>query len=371
MIRPTHEQNTARPDAGVSLRSLLLEHTAPGELCERMPGRADWVRCYACGHVCRIPPGRDGICKVRSNREGTLFVPDGYVGALHCDPIEKKPFFHALPGALAQSFGMLGCDYHCAYCQNWLTSQALRDEAAGSPPRPISAEDIAALAIEQGAQIIASTYNEPLITSEWAVKVMRAGKRRGLLGAYVSNGNATPRVLDYLRPVVDLYKVDLKGFDDRRYRQLGGVLSTVLTSIEGLKERGFWLEVVTLIVPGWNDSDDELRNIARFLAAVDRDIPWHLTAFHADYKMHGRADTGAERLIQAHAIGVAEGLRYVYCGNRPGTVGDRESTRCPGCSAVVIERHGFSVLHNRLRAGACPDCSTSIPGVWTPPEAGH
>jgi pyruvate formate lyase activating enzyme len=349
------------------LGDLLAAHAAPGELYEPLAEQPGWVRCFACGHLCRIPPGRDGICRVRSNRNGVLHVPAGYVAGVAVDPIEKKPFYHALPGSAALSFGMLGCDYHCSYCQNWITSQALRDADAVAPVEPITAEQLVELAVRHGAPVVTSTYNEPLITSEWAVRVLSRAKERGLLGAYVSNGNATPRVLDYLRPYVDLYKVDLKGFDDRRYRDLGGLLKTVLDTIVGLKERGFWVEVVTLVVPGFNDGEPELAGIAGFLAGVDRDIPWHVTAFHADYRMAGRGDTTIRSLRAAAEIGRAAGLRYVYAGNRPGQVGDLEDTRCPGCGVVLIERFGFHVQANRLVHGRCPDCHTAIAGVWSLP----
>ena len=637
-----------------SLKTVLSEQVTPGHLYDPMEDRPGWVQCYACGHLCRIPPGRDGICRVRFNREGTLFVPDGYVGALQCDPVEKKPFFHALPGSLALSFGMLGCDYHCGYCftgetrvitnrgvvridslltenrirmpdggeagtlsgweamdheggfspirqvfrhahhdtvvavtpyylptfrctpdhrvfattdpalppswlearsltpnhllvipkppepeaqppfrrptpdaaaiiggaqaqhvygfpglrelkphevaakalaieagltsededidqefgkdpsyitlskgaadllapsakpmsedhaygvawlglcfghqpaiypahpatekfrvhwihqpirrkskeieshflvpirkvaeeaydgfvynlevegahtytanffavhncQNWITSQALRDPASLAPPMATSPEELVELAKHHGAPILASTYNEPLITSEWAVKVFTHAKKAGLVCAYISNGNATPRVLDYLRPWVDLYKVDLKGFDAKRYHELGGILQTVLDTIVNLKQRDFWVEVVTLIVPGFNDSDDELTGIARFLAGVDRNIPWHVTAFHTDYKMTDRPDTSVDTLLRAAEIGRAAGLHFVYAGNRPGSVGKFENTACPQCGASLIERIGYTVLANHIREGRCPQCTTVIPGVWSRP----
>jgi len=348
----------------VRLEDVLATLAREGELYERLPeGR---VRCDACGHRCVIPPGRRGICKVRWNEDGRLMVPTGYVAGLQLDPVEKKPFFHAYPGARALSFGMLGCDYHCALCQNWLTSQTLRDPMAGVAPEEVSPGEIADLAQRHRARILTSTYNEPLITSEWAVEVFREGKARGLTCSYVSNGNATPEVLDYLRPWVDLYKVDLKGFDDRRYRTLGGLLQTVLDTIGRLHRMGFWLEVVTLIVPGFNDSDAELRDIARFLRSVSPDIPWHVTAFHTDYKMTDRANTAAGTLIRAAEIGLSEGLRYVYAGNLPGRVGPFENTWCPSCKTLLVERVGY-IIHQDLltpSGGVCPSCGTVIPGRW-------
>jgi pyruvate formate lyase activating enzyme len=198
------------------------------------------------------------------------------------------------------------------------------------------------------------------------VEVFRAGKARGLTCSYVSNGNATPEALDYLRPWVDLYKVDLKGFDDKRYRKLGGVLGTVLESIRGLHAKGFWLEIVTLLIPGFNDSDDEIRDIARFLVSVSPEIPWHVTAFHRDYKMTDREDTPARTLLRAAEIGRGEGLHYVYAGNLPGRVREFENTYCPACRTLLIERAGYTILEDRLTPtrGRCPACSRRIPGVW-------
>jgi len=294
-------------------------------------------------------------------------VPWGYVGGLQCDPIEKKPFFHALPGTEALSFGMLGCDYHCGYCQNWITSQAIRDPNATVRPQTVDAEELVEMAVGRGAPVIASTYNEPLITSEWAVEVFREARARGLVCAYISNGNGTGEVLDYLRPYVSLYKVDLKSFRDRPYRDLGGTLTTVLDTIGALVARGFWVEIVTLLVPGFNDSSEEITDIARFLRGVSPDIPWHVTAFHKDYRMTDPDATPAATLIRAAAIGRAEGLRYVYAGNLPGEVGDRENTRCPSCASTLIERFGFRVRSMRLSAqGTCPDCGLAIAGFWAP-----
>ncbi len=345
------------------LVEVLAQLTRPGELYEKLPG--DKVRCFACGHRCLIPEGLPGICKVRFNRAGTLLVPGGYVGALQIDPVEKKPFFHALPGSLALSFGMLGCDFHCGYCQNWITSQAIRDPSALGTPELIGARELVDVARRHQAPILASTYNEPLITAEWAVEVFRPASESGLVCAFISNGNGTPEVLEYIRPYVRLYKVDLKSFRQKNYRELGGRLETVLDTIRMLREKQFWVEIVTLVVPGFNDSDEELTDVARFLASVSPDIPWHVTAFHKDYKMTDPEDTPAATLLRAAGIGRREGLRYVYAGNLPGRVGDLENTRCPGCGALLIERVGYRILSYRLdRAGACPGCALPIPGLW-------
>ncbi len=350
--------------AGAPLAETLATRTREAVLYVKEAGGR--VVCFACGHRCPIPEGRPGVCKVRFNRGGVLYAPFGYVGALQCDPIEKKPFFHAFPGSEALSFGMLGCDYHCAYCQNWITSQAIRDPGALAPPREATPEGLAALALRLGARVVASTYNEPLITSEWAVEVFRRARRAGLVCAYISNGNGTPEVLRFIRPYVDLYKVDLKSFRDREYRRLGGKLETVLDTIRLLKRMGFWLEIVTLVVPGLNDSAEELRDIARFLASVSPEVPWHVTAFHPDYKMTDRDGTPVAKLLEAVEIGRKEGLLFVYAGNLPGRVGDAEDTRCPKCRGTLIARRGYRILENRLRDGTCPDCGAAVPGFWKP-----
>ncbi len=355
-----------------SLAEVLELRTAEAapELVEHIS--RDRIRCYACGHECPIPDGAVGVCKVRFNRGGHLHVPWGYVGGVQCDPIEKKPFFHAHPGALAYSFGMLGCDLHCSYCQNWVTSQALRDPSAVSPPVDATPEALIADATRLGARVVVSTYNEPLITSEWAVAIFREARAAGLLTAYVSNGNGTPRVLNYIRPWIDLYKVDLKSFDDRHYRQLGGRIEPILNTIRALHGMGIWLEIVTLLIPGFNDSEDELQRLTAFLASVSPDIPWHVTAFHKDYRMNDPENTTPEMLLHAADIGHAAGLRYVYAGNLPGQVGHLEHTRCHQCSAMLIERYGYYIRRYRITAeGACPDCATKIPGRWGAEFAGQ
>jgi pyruvate formate lyase activating enzyme len=346
-----------------SLREVLNHHVREGTLYEKLDRNR--VRCFACGHACPIPEGQPGVCKVRFNQGGTLYVPWGYVGGVQCDPIEKKPFFHAYPGALAYSFGMLGCDLHCAYCQNWVTSQALRDPNAVSPPREVSPEALVRDAIHQGAKVLVSTYNEPLITSEWAVAVFQEAKASGLITGYVSNGNGTPQVLEYLRPWVDLYKVDLKSFDDRHYHQLGGRIGPILDTIRRLYALGVWLEIVTLLIPGFNDSADELCRLTEFLAGISADIPWHVTAFHKDYKMDDPDNTRPEDLLRAAEIGKQAGLRYIYAGNLPGRVSNLEHTRCPHCAQPLIKRHGYFVEEYNLTAeGRCPACQTAVPGRW-------
>jgi pyruvate formate lyase activating enzyme len=324
------------------------------------------LRCYACGHRCPIPEGARGVCKVRYNERGRLRVPWGYVGGVQCDPVEKKPFFHAYPGALAYSFGMLGCDLHCSYCQNWVTSQALRDPQAVAPPQDTTPDSLVQDALRQGARMVVSTYNEPLITAEWAVAVFKAAREQGLVTGFVSNGNGTTQVLEYLRPHIDLYKVDLKSFDDRHYRDLGGRLEPILDTIRWLAGSGVWVEIVTLLVPGFNDGEDELRRMTAFLAGVSQDLPWHVTAFHQDYQMTHAPNTTAAMLLKAARIGRDAGLRYVYAGNLPGRVGELEHTQCHGCGDRLIARYGYLIQQYRLtRDGTCPSCSTRVPGRWS------
>ena len=346
-----------------TLAEELTELSRESELFETIDARR--LRCLACGHRCPIAAGFQGVCKVRFNRAGKLFAPHGYVNTIQCDPIEKKPFFHVHPGALALSFGMLGCDLHCGYCQNWVSSQALRDTRSPIDFRRVQPRQIVDTALLHGADVVVSTYNEPLITSEWAVAIFKEAKAAGLETGFVSNGNGTPQVLEYLRPWVDLYKVDLKSFDDRHYRQLGGRIAPILQAIRRLHEMGFWVEIVTLLIPGFNDSNDELKRMTEFLAGVSPDIPWHVTAFHQDYKMTDPADTTPEDLLRAASIGRNAGLRFIYAGNLPGEVGDLENTYCPNCKTPLVERYGYFIRGYHLTPdGACPKCSKQVPGRW-------
>ena len=347
-----------------TLEQALKSFTAPA--AEELSRRLDDGRweCLACGHRCRIADGRPGVCRVRYVEGGVLRRPRGYVAGLALDPIEKKPFFHAYPGREALTFGMVGCDLHCAYCQNWETSQALRDDEAVSGIQPVSAEEIAAAAVQSSVPVVVSSYNEPLITADWAVEIFRLVRDKGIACAFVSNGNATPEVLEYLRPFVSLFKVDLKSFREESYRELGAKLENVLETLRVLKRLGFWVEIVTLLVPGFNDDPGELRAAAEFLVNLDANIPWHITAFHPDYRMMDHDRTTAGHILKAYEIGKSAGLRFVYMGNLPGQAGDRESTFCPGCGSLLIRRNGFLVLENRMRGNRCPSCQAQIPGVW-------
>jgi pyruvate formate lyase activating enzyme len=348
--------------AQTRLRDILRHYVKPGTLYRKHD--ESFIECFACGHRCKIRHERDGICRLRFNQNGTLYVPHGYVSGLQADPIEKKPFFHAFPGQKAMSFGMLGCDLHCPYCQNWITSQALNHDIASSSITIIAAEQIVNAATSSNSRVITSTYNEPSITAEWALEIFKLAHAAGLACSFVSNGNGTPELLHYIRPYIDLYKIDLKSMNDLNYRKLGTRLQNVLDTIHTVYEYGIWLEIVTLVVPTFNDSDDELKSIARFLVSISPDIPWHVTAFHKNYHMTDPDDTPPETLIRAAQIGREAGLNFVYTGNLPGDTGEWENTYCPGCRNLLIERRGFRIYQNHIKNGHCPKCKRMIPGRW-------
>jgi pyruvate formate lyase activating enzyme len=325
------------------------------------------VRCLACAHRCLIKDGKRGICKVRYNQSGILRVPWGYVAGLNPDPIEKKPFAHFLPGSLALTFGMLGCNFHCDFCQNWLTSQVGRDTNSDASVRyiqKISPEEIVALAKRVDARVIASSYNEPLISSEWAIDIFKLAQSAGIRTAFVSNGYATREALEALKPHLTAYKIDLKSIRKENYRCLGGVLEYVLDTIRMVHDLGIWLEIVTLVIPGFNDSNEEFWETARFITSVSPNIPWHVTAYHPDYMKQDASPTLVSTLQRAAEIGQEAGLRHVYAGNIPGRVGSLEDTHCPSCQKRLISRVGYTVMENNLRGGNCPFCGEVIAGIW-------
>ncbi len=538
-------KNLRKPLAGHDPLNLHLM-VQPGELYETLDDGK--IHCYACGHHCKISSGGRGICQVRYNLNGTLYVPWGYVAALQCDPTEKKPFYHLYPGSDTLTFGMLGCDLHCSYCftgdtpvvtnrgvvrfdelfdsaervdlkpdveiasidglqavaesgqwqnvraifrhpykgklavikpyylpeikctadhriyvtdnpsrlpepikasdltldhhlviprtaafsltdvanlshsgdfiyaeiietehyflvpvqsiefveydgdvfnmevevehnylagfflvkncQNWDISQALRDTNAGRPPTQVSPQQMVQMAKLNGAKCVASSYNEPLITSEWAVSIFKEAKAAGFTCMYISNGNATREVLEYIRPYTDGYKIDLKTMNPKNYRQLGAVLDNVLDGIRMAHELGFWVEIVTLVIPGFNDSVEELKEAAQFIRSLSPDIPWHVTAFHKDYKMTEPDNTDTQTLIRAAEIGYEMGLNYVYAGNQPGRVEEYEHTFCPNCKKKLIDRIGYVIRDYQITPeGRCPRCNTKIAGLWPKDKA--
>lgn len=329
------------------------------------------IECYACAHRCRLKPGQRGICLLRYNQNGDLYVPWGYSTGLALDPVEKKPFNHFLPGSSTLSFGMLGCNFHCSFCQNWISAQVLNDLSVPFYTHQIQAitpEQIVQTAILNQAKIIVSTYNEPFVTIDWAEHIFDLAHQAGLKTAMVSNGYATKQGLQKIQPHLDALKIDLKSSSPATYQTLGGKIDTVIESIAYAHSLGIWVEVVTLLIPGFNDSHEEVWRTARLLAEIDNSIPWHITAFHPDYKMKDRNATTSASLITASEIGQEAGLQYVYAGNLPGRVGSLEYTHCPNCQKAVIKRHGFSVVGYRIdENGRCQYCGHLIHGVFAPP----
>jgi pyruvate formate lyase activating enzyme len=321
------------------------------------------VQCGLCPHGCVIKAGRRGICKVRKNEDGRLFSLNyGRAIAIHHDPIEKKPLFHVLPGSSSTSVATAGCNMRCEHCQNHDISQ-LPARSGQIPGRQLSPAQVVAQAAAARSQTISFTYTEPTIFMEWAQDIAVAASGQGLRCVSVSNGFTSLEPLTDLAANLLAANIDLKAHGQDFYRKVcGAELAPVLRTIARLRELGVWVEVTTLLIPGWNDSDQELSRLARFLVSVDPAMPWHLSRFHPDNQMHDRTPTPLSTIKRAREIGQAAGLRYVYSGNVWGDEG--ENTLCPGCSAKVIERHGFSVIQNRLLNGACPDCGRVIDGVW-------
>jgi len=321
------------------------------------------VACSLCAHRCTIAPGKLGICGVRRNDAGRLFtLVYGEVIAAHVDPIEKKPFHHFLPGTTSFSIATVGFNFRCSFCQNWEISQA----RAGSAPAPAGSrlmpEDIVREALARGCRSVSYTYTEPTIFFEYAADTARLARASGLRNAFVTNGYMTPEALEAAAPWLDAANVDLKAFRDETYRKTCRArLEPVLATIRLMKKLGIWVEITTLVVPGLNDGDDEIAAIARFIAGVDPDMPWHISRFHPDYECTDVPATPVGTLEKALAIGRREGLRYIYVGNVPG---GSEDTACPVCGRTLVRRRGFQVGANGIRDAKCPECGTRIAGVF-------
>ena len=331
---------------------------------EPLPGGR--VRCHLCAFRCRIEPGRRGICGVRENRAGALHtLVYGRAVADEIDPIEKKPFHHFLPGSTAYSIATVGCNFRCLHCQNHAIALFPREHGGRLMGRALSPEEVVLLARRNGCGSVAYTYTEPTVFFEYAQRTAALAAAAGLRNVFVTNGTATPEALQALAPVLHGVNIDLKSFSDRFYRRIcgGARLHWVLDAIGLHRRLGIWVEVTTLVIPGRNDSEAELRDIARFLVGVDRNIPWHVSRFFPAHRMAEVPPTPLATLERAREVGFEEGLRHVYLGNlRPGETG--EDTVCPGCSVAVIRRRGHHVLANTLRDGACPHCGHAIAGVW-------
>jgi pyruvate formate lyase activating enzyme len=332
-----------------------------GELYVELPRGV--VRCVACAHGCTIAPNARGACDVRTNRNGELFVPFGYVARRYVRAVETNTVFHVAPGTRALTFGMFGCDLRCPYCHNHRLSQALRDGTHAEHPTPVEPDELVDEALAAGCSALCAAYNEPLISAEWTHLVFERARRRGLLTVLVSDGHSTPEALRYMRPVTDVFRVDLKAHSEEAYHRLGGRLAPVLRSIALGRELGYWVEVVTLVVPGLNHDLRAIGTIGSALRAIDPAIPWHLNGFVPRYRM--RDTPPADPMLMMLAAGAAclAGSRFVYVGN-VAACAELAHTRCPNCHEVVIRRSNYATLENRLRDGACPDCRERLPGLW-------
>ncbi|HSQ78470.1 MAG TPA: AmmeMemoRadiSam system radical SAM enzyme [Nitrospirota bacterium] len=321
------------------------------------------VLCGLCSHRCLIYSGKRGICAVRENRDGVLYtlVYDKII-AQNIDPIEKKPLFHFLPGSLSYSIATPGCNFRCLHCQNADISQLPRDQGGVLLGHRVPPETLVDAALRQGCDSISYTYTEPTIYFELAYDTAGLAAEAGLKNVFVTNGYITPGALTKINPYLHAANIDLKGFSDDFYKKVCGArLQPVLDAIRRYKELGIWIEITTLIIPGHNDSDAELKQIAEFIKSVGEEIPWHVSRFHPTYKLIDQPVTPANTLMRARQIGLDAGLRYVYEGNIPG---EGEDTFCPGCKKILIKRIGFSVLENRVKEGKCVYCGAKVDGVW-------
>ena len=324
------------------------------------------VSCFLCAHRCLVAPGKTGICGVRKNDAGRLMTRAyGEAVAAHIDPIEKKPLFHFLPGSTSLSLAAAGCNFRCSFCQNWRISQATKKGSPGDPEAfPLAPEDAVRQAEVRGCKSLSYTYTEPTIFYEYARDMGRLARERRLGNVFVTNGYQTPEVLEDAATWLDAANVDLKFFDDRTYQKICGArLEPVCETIRRLFSLGIWIEITTLVVPGLNDSEEELGRIAGFIAGVDSGIPWHVSRYHPDYVYNDSPPTPHSVLRRARVLGQAAGLRYIYIGNVPG---EGEDTVCHACGTTLVARRGFRVLSFRIQDGRCPDCRTPVSGVFPP-----
>lgn len=335
----------------------------------KMEDGSNQAQCFLCHHHCQIRDGRRGFCKVRENRGGTLYSLNyGRLISENIDPIEKKPVFHLLPGSLSYSIATVGCNFRCKHCQNYEISQFPRFHEGAIPGDLRSPSQVVEAAKRADCASISYTYVEPTIFYEFALDCARLAQADGLKNIFVSNGYTGPEAVREIAPHLDANNIDLKAFTDKFYKEVCQArLQPVLDTIILMHSLGVWVEVTTLVIPGWNDSESELRDIARFIKGISPDIPWHVSRFWPTYEMTDRPSTPRATLIRAREIGLEEGLHYVYLGNLPEK--DGESTRCPACGTLVIERTGFNVGRRFLRGNTCGNCRAPIAGVF-PPEPG-
>ncbi len=316
------------------------------------------VKCLLCSHYCTILTGKRGICEVRENQAGVLrSLNYRRLIAAHIDPIEKKPLFHFFPGSLSYSIAAMGCNFRCLHCQNWSISQLSSEKKIGG--ELISPERIVQHAQESGCLSISYTYTEPTIYYETALEIAQLAKNNGLKNIFVTNGYISPEALNHIAPYLDAANIDLKAMSENFYRKICGArLEPVLERIKQYYELGIWIEITTLIIPGYNDGDDELGEIAQFIVDIDKGIPWHISAFYPTYKLNDTPPTPVSTLQRAYKIGKDKGLLYVYEGN----VGEGENTFCPSCDKTIINRKYFST-NNKIKDGKCPFCGEEICGI--------
>jgi pyruvate formate lyase activating enzyme len=324
----------------------------------------EFLKCNLCPHYCIIKKGTHGACAVRKNENYKLkTLVYGKTIAAHVDPIEKKPLFHFKPGSQIYSFATAGCNFKCEFCQNWDISQISKGESGKIIGTKKSPKQIVQETLAHGCNSIAATYVEPTIFFEYALDTFKLAKKQNLYTVFVSNGYINSKPVDKLQPYLDAINIDLKSFSDDFYKEVCGArLEPVLDSIKYYHKKGIWVEITTLIIPGENDSEKELKQIADFIASVDNSIPWHISRFHPDYKMTNKSWTPLDTLHKAYKIGEKAGLKYIYVGN---VHGDKyEHTYCPKCKKIVIERWGFSIRENNIQNNKCKFCNERIAGVF-------
>lgn len=324
------------------------------------------VKCTACNHFCKIPHGKTGICGIRQNKDGDLYLlVYGKTSGTGIDQIEKKPLFHFKPGSPVYSIGTIGCNFACKFCQNAWMSQAAKDKSITIPPlNKLSPEDIVNICIENKVPIIAYTYNEPAIFFEYTYDTAKLAHKKGIKNIYVSNGYASKKAIDKIAPFLDAINIDLKAFTDKFYRKICKArLQPVLDNIKYYYKKGVWIELTTLIIPGENDSDKELEQIAQFIASISKSIPWHVTRFSPTYKMQDKVPTPEKTLKRAYEIGKQAGLKYVYAGNIFDE--DLQNTYYPKCNNLLIKRDWGYTRIEGLKNGKCDKCGIKVEGVWS------
>ncbi len=320
------------------------------------------VRCFLCAHHCIVLDDKRGICGVRENRGGILYsLVYGKLISMNIDPIEKKPLFHFYPASTSMSIATVGCNFKCKHCQNYDISQYPKKHD-NIPGENVIPEQVIDTAGRAGCKSISYTYTEPTIFFEFAYDCARLAHKKGIKNVFVSNGYTSPEAAKTIAPFLDGINIDLKG-DDEFYKKICGArLQPVLDTIKLMRELGVWVEVTTLIIPSYNDSEESFKGIIGFIKSVDSAIPWHVTQFYPTYKLLDQPRTPVKTLRRAREMGLKRGLKYVYEGNVPGEGG--ESTYCQNCGELLIERFGYQILQNKMKNGVCVRCTTKIDGIW-------